>query len=633
MSPRLGMLWHLHQPDYRDPDSGRPTMPWARLHALRGYRDLLIEAVTHELAMTVNVVPSLWDQLLYYAAGGGDRHLDLTRAPAASLSAVEAAEAVSTLPGGHPAMTQAWGSYAQLRRRLADGSSPSVQDLRDLQVWATLSWFGSTAHADFPQLGALCTQGRGFTEADKAAMLAVHDGILADLPDRLVALARATAPALSTSPYFHPILPLLVDVSHARRCMPELPDEVRFAWPEDALRQLVDARARVRELTGTAPVGLWPSEGSVSPEVVQLAGEAGFRWLLSDVGVLARSERTAEGPGPHDLGHGMVGFFRDTELSDRIGFRYATADPDEAVADLLQGVAARDEPLVVVALDGENPWETFADAGRAFRHRLYDALRTGPVRPITFDEAAAQPPVGRITHLHTGSWIGADFRIWIGHPADRQAYHAMAATREALAEAPAEVQEAAMPHMLAAEGSDWNWWYGDDFHTEHEGAFDALFRAHLRAVWRALGRRPPQALAHPIGGAGAPVRVEPSGFLPVDWRNAGAWLPWVRAGRLRAWGGSMATGSAVLELRYGWERGAEGVGALWVRVDTRGGGWAVAQPRTGVELRPVPGGVVARIEGPGPVRLRLASPTGTQWPAEPVTLEAPIDAALRWWDV
>ena len=638
MSPRIGLLWHLHQPDYRDPATGRPMMPWARLHALRGYRDLLVEAVEEQVPMTINVVPSLWDQLLHYAEGGSDRHLDLTRRAADTLDAEEAAEAVATLPGGHPAMSETWPAYAALRRRLANGPPYLVDDLRDLQVWATLSWFGSTAFRDEPELAEIAAVGRNYAESDKVALLAVQDRTLRSMPQWLLDLAHADGPSLCTSPYYHPILPLLVDARHALRNLPDLPDDVRFAWPEDALEQLASARQRLEALTGKAPMGLWPSEGSVSPEVVTLASTAGFRWLLSDQGVLQRSHHVHTPGRPRlggwSLGEEMVGFFRDTDLSDRIGFRYAQRDPVEAADDFVHAVASRGAGLVVVALDGENPWETYADAGGAFRRALYRRIEDGRLHASTFDEAAEEPPVGRVEQLHTGSWIGANFQIWIGQPADHDAWRALAELRQAVATASPAQQREAMRHVLAAEGSDWTWWYGDDFHTEWEGAFDALYRAHLRAGWHAIGRSPPASLDRPIAGTGQPLGRAPEAFLDLDWANASGWLPWVHAGVQRAWGGSMAQGSAVLEIRYGWSSADNptGVGDLWVRVAVRGDQWRVREPMQ-AESRVIGDALVIQIPRARRAALQLEGPGGVVWPPAPVVLEAPERPSLTWWDV
>ncbi|MFT4628293.1 MAG: alpha-amylase/alpha-mannosidase (GH57 family) [Myxococcota bacterium] len=643
---RLAVLWHLHQPDYRDPLTGRPTMPWVRMHALRGYRDLFVELAEEDVAMTVNVVPSLLDQLLHYAAGGGDDHLDLVVVPASDLTPAQAQRAAAELPGGHEAMARPHPSWWSLRRRVLGGDGLSTQDLRDLQVWSVLQWFGATACRDHEAIDALRARGHGYSEADKAMLLDVQRRVLVALPDQLRRLVSATEPALSTSPYFHPILPLLVDARHARRCMPDLPDEVEFAFPEDAMRQLVDARERVEALTGSAPMGLWPSEGSVSPEVVEIAAAAGFRWLASDGDVLERSDRShARRSGGWDLGHDMIGFFRDHELSDRVGFRYATARPDDAARDLLGAVAERAPGgVLTVALDGENPWEAFEDAGAGFRQALYRGLRDGQVRAVTLDVAAREPTVGRVKRLHTGSWIRADFHIWIGHPTDRAAWRMLAAVRRAVQRCGSEAhRDAAMPHVLAAEGSDWTWWYGEDFSTPYARHFDALFRAHVAAAWRAIGVAVPASVGRPLCGIDEAVSP-PTGFISPRLSADPTWWAWQGAGQLRFPEGAMARGGrSVRGVRFGWDRDS----TLWLWVELSGAA-AEAQIQLrvgGVDLE-VPdwrgatadiGGVAAAHTGSGIVvrasvarrcSIRLGIGDHRWGPAE---VERPRNPDLAWW--
>lgn len=614
MTDRVALLWHLHQPDYRDPEHGRPILPFVRLHALRGYRDLVLETVEHGTPWTLNVVPSLLDQLLEAAAGQRDDVFDLC---AATLDEVEArhAEAAALLPSGHPAMTDAHPRARALRLRAEAGDVLDRAALRDLQVWSVLAWFGATALRDFPSLGALRAKGFGFDEDDRDEVLRVHDAILAELPGLLRRLPPGT---VSCSPYFHPILPLVVDAGHARRCLPGIPP-TDFRFPGDALRQLVSARARTAEVVGRAPLGLWPSEGSVSPEVVALAGEAGFRWLCTDRGVLQRSERDGEGSGPWDLGHGVVGLFRDTDLSDRIGFRYA-AWPARAAADDLVG-AARGRGTVLVALDGENPWESYPDAGGAFRAELRAAIARGALPCVTVDDAASEPPVGRVRRLWTGSWIGADFRIWIGHDEDRRAWRLLGDARRAAEDAPEPLREAAMPHLLAAEGSDWFWWFGDDFTTPFAGRFDAIFRGHLRAAWRALGQAPPASLDVPVRAERAAARVEPTRVLSIDRERAHTWLAWAGAGELRPAEGSMAGAHAVHRLCWG----QDARGRLWVRLEARG---RFTPAFAGVHL-PFGEGVTSETGPDTPLQWR--SDDGEAWPPHPLTLAAVERPDLVYW--
>ncbi len=500
---RVAFLWHLHQPDYRDPlaETREPGMPWVRLHALRGYRDMVLESAEEGTPWTLNVVPSLLDQLDHYVAGGEDPHLRLTRRPADALTAEEKAHIRGTFVAGHPAMRHAHPDWLALSRLVGSEGDLEVGQWRDLQVWSTLQWFGATALRDHPVLVTLQAKGRGFTEADKQAMLAAQQSILAEIPSWWT---RLRGPAVSASAYDHPILPLLIDLSHALRALPDLPLDVAFRWPEDAHRQLVDGRRRVGEVLGGREVaGLWPSEGSVSPELLPLAAAAGFRWLCSDQHVLQRSDLVlhadSAGSGPWDLGHGLVGWFRDTELSDHIGFRSAHLPAEEAARGFVELLLHRHQRgTVLVALDGENPWESFADGGRAFRVAMLAALAEAGVELVTLDDASEHPEVGKVLHLHSGSWIGADYAVWVGDPEDRLAWRLLADTRAAVHGAGPEAEERARPHLHAAEGSDWFWWFGDRFSTPFDLHFDALFRAHLIAARRAAGVEVPEALRQPL---------------------------------------------------------------------------------------------------------------------------------------
>lgn len=528
---RVAVLWHMHQPDYRDPLQGRPTMPWARLHALRGYRDMAVALLETGAATTVNLVPSLLDQLLGYAEGGGDPHLDLTRAPAASLDPAQRAVVAGSFLAGHPAMFDAHEATRALRARRERNEPLSTQELLDLQVWSTLAWVGWSGLRDEPVLAELRRKARGFHEDDKRAMLAACERLVRGLIPLWRQLAQAGRVEISASPYYHPILPLLIDTRFARRCLPDLPARIpQFCHPGDARAQLQRGRRRVEEVLGVPVEGLWPPEGAICPEVVPLAAEAGFTWLVSDEGNLLRSERD-DGPpgGPWDLGSGVVGFFRDRDLSDSIGFRWARR-PAQQVVDELMAACRRHEQLAVIALDGENPWESFEDAGREHQLRLFDALARGPGTTLR-DRARDREGLGGVYALHTGSWINADLAIWFGDDEDRMAWEQLARARDAVFRHgnPPE----ALEHVQAAEGSDWFWWYGREFATPFALEFDRLFRAHLGAAWQALGEPAPDALSAPIKQRVGtvpdlrlptrPIRLRPEGRRPgfFEWLGAG----------------------------------------------------------------------------------------------------------------
>src|SRR5437868_5980181 len=215
----------------------------------------------------------------------------------------------------------------------------SAQDLIDLQVHFALSWMGFAARSEHALVAELARKERGFSEAEKTQLFEMSRKIAAGIVPRWRALAQRGTVELTCSPMFHPILPLLVDSDSARRAMPDAALPPRFRFPQDAREQIRRGLARAERDFGARPVGMWPSEGSVSPEVLQILGEEGVRWCATDQGNLERSELEKAGTKPLHHAPWMCGdvavFFRDRDLSDRIGFRYARSGPAEAARDLL----------------------------------------------------------------------------------------------------------------------------------------------------------------------------------------------------------------------------------------------------------------------------------------------------------
>ena len=579
----LSLLLHMHQPDYRDPRTGNPTMPWVRLHATRGYRDVPHVIAATGAQVTVNVVPSLIDQWEHYRAGGTDTHLALARRHAGSYEPHEAAWLLQNFFHGNPSSFSWFPAWGALKAAHDAGERFDAQRLRDVVVWSNLAWFGFSALRDHPELRELRRKGHGYTEAEKAHVLDVQAAILQELPSLYRKL-----PEVSCTPYYHPILPLLVDTAHARRNLPGVPDP-GFRYPDDAKEQLVRARARVEAWIGKPVHGLWPSEGAVSPEVIELAADAGYRWFATDEDVLARSKHDpGDIGGPFDVGR-MRGIFRDHGLSDRVGFVYANWRGEEAAADLLHRLEGKPRLL---ALDGENPWESYRDAGEHFLRALLSKAHTR-----TCGEMAADAPRGRVHALHTGSWIGGDFAIWIGHAEDRAAWELL---RDARAEWEARGRPpAAREHLLSAEGSDWFWWYGDQFSTPFEGEFDRLFRAHLTAAWEAMGAPVPAALSEPIKRAATGI-VPPAAALPPDGDD---WFAWAPAGRVELRAGAMAPVRGMPRTLLFGERD----GRLNLKLVPSGEGWTArvdgAEVAFEADRAVVDGGEAVVLSGPDGLRI------------------------------
>ncbi len=377
----------------------------------------------------------------------------------------------------------------------------------------------------------------------------------------------------------------MIDSEHAARARSDLPRPTRFAFPADAALQIELGRASHARTFGALPQGMWPPEGSISPEAVAAYARAGVRWLATDEGNLwrgraASGQAYAQGELYRAHRHGEVDLvFRDRELSDRIGFSYMHGDADAGAADLIGRAAdaaqrsaapGGDPALIGVFLDGENPWESYAGSGEPFLRALFGRLSTHPtLRGVTISEHLAEAKGrGELPKLHSGSWIDSDFHIWIGDPVKNRAWELLGAARRRIEEryAQGDTERAALAQerILAAEGSDWFWWFGGPFSSAEDPIFDRLFRAHLEAVYRALGEPPPPALSFPVdgqaaGGAPATPSVEPPSAMirPAIGDEPGqrGYFAWTGAGRLEVPRGAAMAELPLLErIRFGYDR-------------------------------------------------------------------------------
>jgi alpha-amylase/alpha-mannosidase (GH57 family) len=613
----LAILWHMHQPDYGNVQTGDIYLPWTRFHAVKDYYDMAaLAAAVPGLRLTINVVPSLMDQLEAYGQGRvRETYADLTLKNASELDERDRRFLLRTffqLPWER--MLDPYPRYRELveKRGNVDGRGEypqglkryTVRDYRDLQTWFNLAWCGSSLSRK-PSIAALVAKGKTFTEEDKQILLNEQTAFIAEILPYYRSLQDSSRIELSVSPYYHPILPLLCDSRSAREAMPgvALPRNP-FSYPQDAREHIRRARARYRETFGREAAGMWPSEGSISDAALQFAREAGFRWLASDEGVLANSLRK-NGRDPEalpgtwkfvawrwgDREDGPCLFFRDHGLSDLIGFTYAKWKADRAADDFLRRLrdihaAMPDDGrhyLVPVILDGENAWEHYHGNGSEFLDRLYrQVVDSGFVRTVTFSEYLdLEPHRESLRSVLAGSWIYSTFSTWLGHPEKNRAWEVLSAARSFLQSCESSdpaAREASFREMMIAEGSDWMWWYGDDHPTQNAVEFDQLFRGHVKNVYRILGEIYPADLDIPIKKADIrthfrnPVHT----ITPVIDGRVTDYFEWLSAGfAVPAGGESMHRSHQFLEkIYFGYDNES-----FYLRIDPsnrKGGGLPAA---------------------------------------------------------
>jgi len=616
----VAFIWHQHQPLYKSriesaaSDVEQYRLPWVRLHGTKDYLDLVLLLSRYpNLHQTVNLVPSLILQIEDYAASRAmDPYLAIALTPETELTAEQKDFAIAHFfDANHRRMVDPYPRYAELfLQRQENGQAWCLenwtpQDFGDLLAWHNLAWFDPLFWEDL-QIGRWLEQGKGFTLGDRQQIYAKQREILCRILPQHRQMQDAGQLEITTTPYTHPILPLLADTDAGRVAVPEIAlPETRFQWAEDLPRHLQKAWDLYCDRFGRVPRGLWPSEQSVSPAMLPDVAQQGFRWLVSDEAVLGWSlnhyfHRDASGtveepeylyrPYRLETPQGDLAIvFRDHRLSDLIGFTYGAMDAKKAAIDLVghleaiarslkcrQSQAAngkeeipadREEPpaleqpwLVTIALDGENCWEFYPQDGKPFLEQLYHRLSDHTeIQLVTVSEFIEQfPPSVTLptADLHSGSWVDGNFTTWIGDPVKNRAWDLLNAARQVLAAHP-EATETSNPEaweaLYAAEGSDWFWWFGDGHSSNQDHIFDQLFREHLIALYQALHEPVPEMLKQPVE-----IHIDrgdrtPEGFIHPYIDGRGDEQDWDRAGRIEVGGarGTMHRSNAIQRVWYG----------------------------------------------------------------------------------
>ncbi len=385
----LCFLWHMHQPFYKDLWTGEYKLPWTRLHALKDYAGMVeILGEFPRIHQTFNLVPSMVAQIEEYAEGtASDPFLYCALAPAEELTEAQRSFIAKYFFQTHvERIIYRYPRYRELYEKRE--SRFSIQELRDLQILSQVAWFDEDLLARDEEVLALIRKGRNFSLADQATMARKESELLKRVLPVYREYAARGQIEISTTPFYHPILPLLCDSDIARIPHPGVHLPSRFRYKEDARIQLERARTYIEEKFGVRPKGLWPSEGSVSDETLALAAECGFTWSGTDNGVLARTlgyhAGSYETYRPYvwrQSGLQMRMLFRDHYLSDLIGFTYSrmgAAEAAEHFLNLIRQNSAGTEGLVPIILDGENAWEWYEANGRPFLRELYRTHFGGP---------------------------------------------------------------------------------------------------------------------------------------------------------------------------------------------------------------------------------------------------------------
>jgi alpha-amylase/alpha-mannosidase (GH57 family) len=512
----LAIIYHMHQPYYKNLLTNETEFPWVRLHGIKDYLDMILMLDRFPaMRLNVNLVPSLIEQLDDYAAGTvRDRFLDLSRKPAEQLTDGEKAFILeSFFMINKEKVISFMPRYYQLYLYRHGRKSFTTQELRDLQVCFNLAWFDPSFRQSMPALKRVMEKGRFFSEEDKASVLDAQIELLRKILPTYRKMMESQL-EVTVSPYYHPILPLLVNsrVQKEANQRSVLPAR-SFSFPVDAAAQINSAVQLYRQKFGRQPEGMWPSEMAVSEHIVPFILTAGIKWIVTDEAMLFKSLKSKRRDTrllyqPHLIKRkdGELNVvFRDRNLSDLIGFNYYNWNPADAVNDLMKHLEnihsafKGKDPLVTIALDGENAWEYFINDGHDFLEQWYQRISESKfITTVRLGEHLKEKPARHaIPRLSAGSWIYGEFSKWINNPYKNKGWEYLTDARaelQSLIDAGKPVPELAWKQMYILEGSDWYWWLGEDY----PGYFDRLFRMHLTNFYSIIGKKPPAYLSKSI---------------------------------------------------------------------------------------------------------------------------------------
>ena len=551
----IAFYWHMHQPVYEL--NGVFLMPWARLHAVKDYLDMVTILDKYpRLKLNINIVPALLDELLQYTEEGfNDIHSSLTASEIDDLEFSEKEYILNNFFNSkYETMIYNYPTYRKLfKKRFADNNlnvdNFSNQELSDLMALFNLSWVDPTHYEKYPELKKLAKKGHNYTLKDRIKILDLHKTIIKDIIPTYKKYIQEGRIEITTSPYYHPIMPILCDYETATKNLPNRDNlPVNLDLKEDAHYHVKSALDRIEEVFGVRPKGIWTSEYCLTNKVLELFAKEGLKWTISDESILSKSinfEFIRDFKGniedPYYLlktynykksdNNNIDIIFRDSLIPNLINFEYCNIDTKTSSADFYNKiksiqnkllVSPDDKHLLTIALDGENCWENYQNDGNDFLNAIYSKLENDEsIETVLISDYISQDKNKKtLNKIHSGSWINKNFNFWIGDPVKNLAWQYLNNVRNDLNKIIIDKPKHhniknALRELYIAEGSDWFWWYGEPNNSGQDNVFDFLFREHLKNTYKFLNEESPEYLDISI----IDTAYENNGFSNTDFHS------------------------------------------------------------------------------------------------------------------
>ncbi len=562
----LAVYWHMHQPVYEL--EGTYLMPWVRLHAVKDYLDmaLFLERFP-KLKLNFNIVPALLDAIIDYSENAcRDIHAELAVSDVEALTDEEKAFILNNFfSSKFETMVYRSETYSNLyqkrfSRDVAVIEDFSLQEYSDLMALFNLVWIDPVHYERYPRLKELWEIQSGYTRENRIEILEIQNQIIQEIIPAYKKYIQQGRIELTTSPYYHAILPILTDMKSSVKSVittDGLPAALDMA--DDARLQIKSALDRVEEIFGVRPKGMWPPELCLGPKTLNMLAKEGVKWTISDEGILSSSIgfdfiRDFKG-NLNDPYHLLKVYnyqnkdseidviFRDRSIPNLINFEYAGLNPKMAAGDLydkikvIQGkllVSPDETHLLTVASDCENCWENYQRDGIDFLENIYSMIEDDETLETVLisDYIEGDRHKKSLKKIYSGSWIDKTFQYWIGDLEKNKAWAYLKSAKDALNENKThENFLQARRELLIAQGSDWFWWYGEPNNSGQDFIFDYMFRERLKNVYLILGLEPPEYLDKTIiTSIDVPFKHQKSAISPRvdglvsssdDWRDSG----------------------------------------------------------------------------------------------------------------